>query len=171
MLKLYQPENGDILINDKNIMVYSAESVRKRITFVAQDSLFFSDTIINNIKLGEEIGDKKIKLLAKKIDMIAEVEGMPEKWETHINIGGSNLSGGQKKRIDIIRALSRESDVMIFDESTASIDCNRRKKLFDLLSEIKSEKIIVFITHNVEEYANFDDIYMIENKTVIKINN
>ena len=171
LLKLYQPENGDILINDKNIMVYSAESVRKRITFVAQDSLFFSDTIINNIKLGEEIGDKKIKLLAKKIDMIAEVEGMPEKWETHINIGGSNLSGGQKKRIDIIRALSRESDVMIFDESTASIDCNRRKKLFDLLSEIKSEKIIVFITHNVEEYANFDDIYMIENKTVIKINN
>ena len=103
--------------------------------------------------------------------MIAEVEGMPEKWETHINIGGSNLSGGQKKRIDIIRALSRESDVMIFDESTASIDCNRRKKLFDLLSEIKSDKIIVFITHNVEEYSNFDDIYMIENKTIIKINN
>lgn len=168
MLKLYQPEKGDILINDTSINQYSAESIRKKITFVAQDSLFFSDSIINNIELGDKIQKAKIESLAKKLDMIDEIEDMPEKWETHINIGGSNLSGGQKKRIDLIRAMSRNSDIMIFDESTASIDGDRRKKLFDVLSEIKSERIIIFITHNVEEYTNFDDVYTIDNKTITK---
>lgn len=168
LLKLYPPTEGEILINGTNIEECSVESLRKKIAFVAQDSLFFNDSIRNNIDLGEKIENSQVIMLAQMIDIVSEIESMPDKWDTQIVNGGNNLSGGQKKRLDIIRALVRDSDIMIFDESTASIDQHKRKKLFDFLLRIKKEKIIIFITHNVEEYLNFDDVYVIENKTIIK---
>lgn len=95
---------------------------------------------------------------------------LPEKWNTELNAGTSNLSGGQKKRLDVLRALLRDSDVIIFDESTASIDIERRKKLFEILEKIKKDRIILFITHNIEECYHFDNIYAIKNKEVQAIN-
>lgn len=65
-----------------------------------------------------------------------------EKWDTELNAGTSNLSGGQKKRLDVLRALMKESDIIIFDESTASIDIERRKRLFEILDKIKQEKLL-----------------------------
>ena len=124
---------------------------------------------MENLRMGKEVEKSKVIELSKLLDVYSDVMKLPEKWETQLNSGTSNLSGGQKKRLDVLRALLRESDVLIFDESTASIDLERRKRLFDILQKEKHDKIIVCITHNIEECSQFDYIFGVKDKSVYRI--
>lgn len=169
LLGLYMPADGTIYINDKAVQGISLASLRSRIGFVAQDSLFYQGTIMENLGMGKEIEKSKVVELSKLLDVYSDVMKLPEKWETQLNSGTSNLSGGQKKRLDVLRALLRESDVLIFDESTASIDLERRKRLFDILQKEKHDKIIVCITHNIEECSQFDYIFGVKDKSVYRV--
>lgn len=169
LLGLYMPADGTIYINDKAVQGISLASLRSRIGFVAQDSLFYQGTIMENLGMGKEIEKSKVIELSKLLDVYSDVMKLPEKWETQLNSGTSNLSGGQKKRLDVLRALLRESDVLIFDESTASIDLERRKRLFDILQKEKHDKIIVCITHNIEECSQFDYIFGVKDKSVYRV--
>lgn len=169
LLGLYMPADGTIYINDKAVQGISLASLRSRIGFVAQDSLFYQGTIMENLRMGKEIEKSKVIELSKLLDVYSDVMKLPEKWETQLNSGTSNLSGGQKKRLDVLRALLRESDVLIFDESTASIDLERRKRLFDILQKEKHDKIIVCITHNIEECSQFDYIFGVKDKSVYRV--
>lgn len=170
ILRLYSPQKGNIWINGQKIQDIAIDSLRNRIAFVAQDSLFFNGSIMDNLKMGKVLDDGKLIEYSKLLDLYDEIMCLPEQWETELNAGTSNLSGGQKKRLDVLRALLKESDVIIFDESTASIDVERRKRLFEILEKIKQEKIIIFITHNIEECVHFDSIYAVKNKKVSSIN-
>lgn len=169
ILKLYPPKGGEIRINRQSLNEISVISLRERISFVAQDSLFFKGSILENLRMGERLEDDRLIECSRLLDLYDEIMDLPEKWETELNAGTSNLSGGQKKRLDVLRALLRDSDVIIFDESTASIDMERRKKLFQILEKIKQEKIIIFITHNIEECSHFDNIYAVKNKSVMPV--
>lgn len=169
LLGLYMPADGTIYINDKAVQGISLASLRSRIGFVAQDSLFYQGTIMENLRMGKEVEKSKVIELSKLLDVYSDVMKLPEKWETQLNSGTSNLSGGQKKRLDVLRALLRESDVLIFDESTASIDLERRKRLFDILQKEKHDKIIVCITHNIEECSQFDYIFGVKDKSVYRV--
>lgn len=169
LLGLYMPADGTIYINDKAVQGISLASLRSRIGFVAQDSLFYQGTIMENLRMGKEVEKSKVIELSKLLDVYSDVIKLPEKWETQLNSGTSNLSGGQKKRLDVLRALLRESDVLIFDESTASIDLERRKRLFDILQKEKHDKIIVCITHNIEECSQFDYIFGVKDKSVYRV--
>lgn len=169
LLGLYMPADGTIYINDKAVQGISLASLRSRIGFVAQDSLFYQGTIMENLRMGREVEKSKVIELSKLLDVYSDVMKLPEKWETQLNSGTSNLSGGQKKRLDVLRALLRESDVLIFDESTASIDLERRKRLFDILQKEKHDKIIVCITHNIEECSQFDYIFGVKDKSVYRV--
>lgn len=140
-----------------------------RIAFVAQDSLFFRGSILENLKMGNVVDNTKLIEYSKLLDLYDEIVCLPKKWDTELNAGTSNLSGGQKKRLDVLRALMKESDIIIFDESTASIDIERRKRLFEILDKIKQEKIIIFITHNIEECVYCDQIYAVKNRSVQQI--
>ena len=169
LLGLYMPTEGSIQIDGKPIQSISLTSLRERIGFVAQDSLFYQGTIIENLRMGRGIKEDKVVELSKLLDVYDDVTKLPEQWNTSLNSGTSNLSGGQKKRLDVLRALLRESDVLVFDESTAFIDLERRKKLLDILQKEKKNKIIVCITHNVEECSQFDYIFGVKNKTVYPV--
>lgn len=169
ILRLYSPQKGNIWINGQKIQDISINSLRNRIAFVAQDSLFFNGSIMDNLKMGKVLDNGKLIEYSKLLDLYDEIMCLPDQWETELNAGTSNLSGGQKKRLDVLRALLKESDVIIFDESTASIDVERRKRLFEILKKIKQEKIIIFITHNIEECVHFDSIYAVKNKKVSAI--
>lgn len=169
LLGLYMPADGTIYINDKAVQGISLASLRSRIGFVAQDSLFYQGTIMENLRMGKEVEKSKVIELSKLLDVYSDVMKLPEKWETQLNSGTSNLYGGQKKRLDVLRALLRESDVLIFDESTASIDLERRKRLFDILQKEKHDKIIVCITHNIEECSQFDYIFGVKDKSVYRV--
>lgn len=164
IMGLYKPYQGKILINSSNMDRFSIQSIRNKIVFIAQDSLFFNDSIIANLALGTSISEDNLVKYAEELDILAEINNMPNQWKTKLSTGASNLSGGQKKRLDIVRALLRDTDVLIFDETTASLDQTRRQRLFDILLKLKSNKIIIFITHNVDEYDKFDKIYNFEDK-------
>ena len=169
LLGLYMPASGTIYYNGEKIETISLTSLRKHIGFVAQDSLFYEGSIIENLVMGKEIKRAKMIELSKLLDIYDDVMRLPDQWETNLNSGTSNLSGGQKKRLDVLRALLRDCEVLIFDESTASIDMERRKRLFEILQREKHNKIIICITHNIEECSQFDYIYGVKNKTVYPI--
>lgn len=169
LLRLYAPYKGTISIDGEKIQDISINSLRNRIAFVAQDSLFFRGSILENLKMGNVVDNTKLIEYSKLLDLYDEIVCLPKKWDTELNAGTSNLSGGQKKRLDVLRALMKESDIIIFDESTASIDIERRKRLFEILDKIKQEKIIIFITHNIEECVHCDQIYAVKNRSVQQI--
>lgn len=169
LLRLYAPYKGTISIDGEKIQDISINSLRNRIAFVAQDSLFFRGSILENLKMGNVVDNTKLIEYSKLLDLYDEIVRLPKKWDTELNAGTSNLSGGQKKRLDVLRALMKESDIIIFDESTASIDIERRKRLFEILDKIKQEKIIIFITHNIEECVYCDQIYAVKNQSVEQI--
>lgn len=169
LLRLYAPYKGTISIDGEKIQDISINSLRNRIAFVAQDSLFFRGSILENLKMGNVVDNTKLIEYSKLLDLYDEIICLPKKWDTELNAGTSNLSGGQKKRLDVLRALMKESDIIIFDESTASIDIERRKRLFEILDKIKQEKIIIFITHNIEECVYCDQIYAVKNRSVQQI--
>lgn len=162
-------DKGTISIDGEKIQDISINSLRNRIAFVAQDSLFFRGSILENLKMGNVVDNTKLIEYSKLLDLYDEIVCLPKKWDTELNAGTSNLSGGQKKRLDVLRALMKESDIIIFDESTASIDIERRKRLFEILDKIKQEKIIIFITHNIEECVYCDQIYAVKNRSVQQI--
>lgn len=169
VLDFYKPQSGTIYVNDENIDSISLSSFRDRIVYSTQESLLFKCSIMENLGLGKSLDKKNIIDYSKKLDIYNEINNLPNTWNEEINEGSGNLSGGQKKRLDILRMLLHDSDVMIFDESTASLDRTRRIKLFDILKEMKKDKIIIFITHNLEECKFFDEVYKVKDRSVVKI--
>lgn len=169
LLGLYMPAFGEIHFNEQNIETISLTSLRKHIGVVAQDSLFYQGSIIENLEMGKEVERSKIIKLSKLLDIYDDIMRLPDQWESKLNSGTSNLSGGQKKRLDVLRALLKGCEVLIFDESTASIDMERRKRLFEILQQEKHEKIIICITHNIEECSQFDYIFGVKDRSVYPI--
>lgn len=167
LLGLYQPQQGCIRINHERLDDMDLCLYRRRTTYIPQDSLFFHDSIINNICMGTEVNMDLVVKHSKSIDLYNEIMNMPNKWDMLLGVGGNNISGGQKKRLDILRALVKNVDIMVLDEPTASLDVERRVALLDLLKEIKNDKIIILITHNMDEVQYFDKIYTVKEGKIL----
>lgn len=161
MLQLYPISGEHMYYNKIDCKKLQLRNIRDRIGYVTQDSRFFDGTIRENLfgAYSQEFIDK----YAGKIDIKEDILNMQEEYNTVLKKNGSNLSGGQKKRIDILRVLLAEKDVLIFDEATSMLDQKRRNIFLDLLEELRKDKIIIVITHNNEEWESLDRIYKIEN--------
>ncbi len=171
IVKMYNPISGEIFIDNERFSKLSCTKVREKITMISQDTVFFNDTIINNISFGNEIDIHFLENIAKKIDVFDEIVQKKEKWNTIISSGSNNISGGQKKRLDVLRGIMLNTSVIIFDESTSSIDAKRRAMLYDLLKSLKKNLIIIVITHNLEECINFDKLYAVNEKGIVEVDN
>lgn len=167
---LNKVSSGNLYINNLNINDVEVHSLRNKVSLISQDSLFFKDTILENLKLSKFSEEDKLVEISKKLDIHDDIISLPSGWDTLLSTGANNLSGGQKKRLDILRALLKDSSVIIFDESTASLDELRRGYLFNLINEIKKDKIILFISHNIKELVNSDKIYIFEDGHLVDIN-
>lgn len=159
---LYTVSDGNIYFNHIPIKQLDIRSLRKKIAFVQQESLFYKESILENLNISGEFSEKQLITFSELLDLKEEILDLPAKWKEELSAGTSNLSIGQKKRLDILRALLKDADILIFDESTASIDIERRKKLFSIIDKLKEDKIILFISHNIEECAYFDRIYSVK---------
>lgn len=162
LLGLYTYKNGKISFNGKKMHSQDIISSRTRIAYVAQESVFFKGTIKENLFLETNDDMKAVEVLSKKFDLYEEVTKLPDIWDTLLNSGTTNLSTGQKKRLDLIRAFLGEKDIIILDEPTAALDIQRRKKLYEYLNSIKENKIIIIVTHNADESEYFDKILFLE---------
>lgn len=157
LLGLYSPTSGEIYFNNYKLSELDLHSVRDKIAVVMQDSLFFMGTIAENILFDAEEVTQNCVSICKALDIYNEIVQMQDQWDTELTSNASNLSGGQKKRLDLVRALTKAPDILILDESTSPLDEGRRRRLYDKLQSIKKEMIIIVITHS-NDYEIFDKV-------------
>jgi ABC-type bacteriocin/lantibiotic exporter with double-glycine peptidase domain len=165
---LIKPINGKFTIDDK-INIEADYLNLNNISFVPQDIFIISDSIKRNIAFGvndKDIDDKKINYCLKEVQLDSLISSLSDGINHKLLENGKNLSGGQIQRIGIARALYYEPDIIVFDESTSSLDLINEEKILGLIKEISNNKTIIFVSHRKEVLDFCDIIYRIENKKI-----
>ena len=163
LIRLYDADNGCIMLGGADIRDCSVYSVRKNITYVQKDDFFFNDTIYNNLKLANEnVTENDVKEVCISVGIDADISKLDEGYNTMMGEGGSNFSSGQKQKLSIARSLLRKSGIYIYDESTANLDGNAEKLIINLLSELSKKSIVIFISHKISTIVNSDKIFVVD---------
>ena len=166
--RFYQPEDGDLLIDNQSIYDAKISSLRENISLVSQETTLFDDTIKNNIKYANEnVTDEEIFEVAKLSNAHDFIEKLPNKYETIIGENGVRLSGGEKQRISIARAMIKKSQIILLDEATSSLDSETEKKIQDALKILTENKTTIVIAHRLSTILNSNNIYLIDSGKVI----
>lgn len=169
ILRFFDPQNGEIRINGKNIKTLDLEGLRQLVSYVPQDVFLFSDSIHHNINFSSGEEDiAKAKKAAENAVILNEVNTLPQGFETLIGERGVTLSGGQKQRISIARALSKESDLLILDDCLSAVDANTEHKIASNLNDYLLEKTAIVITHRIFPSFTFNQIIVMEDGRVIE---
>jgi subfamily B ATP-binding cassette protein MsbA len=167
LLKFYNPNSGEILLNDINIDKISNDSLRNNIAVVTQRVYIFNDSIAANVAYGKKIDEKKVKEALKKANLLEFIEELDDGIWTILNENGSNLSGGQRQRIAIARALYLNPSVLVLDEATSALDNQSEAKIMETISKIKKDLIIFIIAHRLNTIENSDKILLFKNGRII----
>ena len=168
LFRFYDATEGVILINSKDIKQWDISELRKSISYVSQDAFLFNDSILNNIKFGnEEVCEKEVINLSKRLGIHNLIASMPEGYNTIVGDQGSKLSGGQKQCICLARTVLKESSVLILDEATSALDHESEINILNALKELVSEKIVIIITHNLDVCQFADVVYHINEGMIV----
>ncbi|NBO58102.1 MAG: ABC transporter ATP-binding protein [Chitinophagia bacterium] len=170
ILRMMDVNSGSIQVNGYDIKQFNLEQLRSLISYVPQDVFLFSDTIENNIAFGTEKSDVEIvKASATAAVIDQEIEKLSQKYQTNIGERGVTLSGGQKQRISIARALSRPSELFIFDDCISAVDTKTEQKIAENLAGYLKNKTAIFITHRIIHAIHFDQIIVLQDGKIIQI--
>jgi len=164
LLRFYNPTEGNVFIDGKNIQHITLNSLRKQISFVPQDVFLFSDTVSNNIsfsKEGEASMDSVIES-AKFASVDGEIQNFSNGYETTIGERGVTLSGGQKQRISIARALHKDPVIVVFDDCLSAVDAKTETAIVNNLYQFLHNKTAIIITHRIFSSFRFDKIIVLE---------
>ncbi len=169
MARFWDVQGGQVLLGGRNVKDYSFDSLMKNFSFVFQNVYLFEDTIANNIRFGEPGAsmDKVIEA-AKKARCHDFIMELPEGYDTVIGEGGASLSGGEKQRISIARAIMKDAPVIILDEATANVDPESETELTAAIEELTKEKTIIMIAHRLKTVRNADQIFVVDNGKIIQ---
>jgi len=166
--RFYNITSGDIKIDNQSINNLSINSLRKQISLVSQDTTLFDDTIKNNIAYANlKASDEEIIEAAKKSFAAEFIEKLPHGYNTLIGENGLRLSGGEKQRISIARAMLKSSTIILLDEATSSLDADTEQKIQQALTLLTKNKTTVVIAHRLSTILNSDQIYVIDSGKVI----
>ncbi len=168
LMRFYDKQKGEILLNDLDISEFSIESLHDRIGLVTQNIYLFNDSFAENIAYSEEPNEEKIikaLKLANAYDFVQEMGGIYAEIKEH----GKNLSGGQKQRIAIARALYKNPDLLIFDEATSALDNESEKAIIETIENLKKDRLILMIAHRLSTIENADKIAVINQGQMIAI--
>lgn len=162
--RFWDVNTGEILIGGKNIKEYTLPHLMSHIAMVFQSVYLFEDTIENNIKFGVPNATREEVIEAAKKSMCHDfIEALPNGYDTLIGEGGATLSGGEKQRISIARAMLKDAPIVIFDEATANIDPENEDKLKAAIEELTKNKTIIMIAHRLSTIRNADQILVLNN--------
>lgn len=162
-----QPGHGEISIGGKAIKMLSYENLLKNISFVFQDVFLFNDTVLNNIRIGRpDATIEDVGKAARRAGCAEFIEAMEDGYDTVIGEAGARLSGGEKQRISIARALLKDAPIILLDEVTANVDAENEQLIQTALQELLKNKTVIMIAHKLSTIQNADQILVLENGTI-----
>jgi len=166
--RFYDINSGDILIDNQSVYKSTISSLRKNISLVSQDTTLFDDTIRNNIAYANlEASQKEIEEAANYSFASEFIEKLPNKYETIIGENGTRLSGGEKQRLSIARAMLKKSQIILLDEATSSLDAETENKIQDAINFLTKDRTTIVIAHRLSTILNSDKIYVIDSGKVV----
>ena len=170
--RFWDVNSGEIKIGGKNIKDYTIENLMDSISMVFQNVYLFEDTIENNIKFGRPNASMdEVIAAAKKARCHEFIMELPNQYQTLIGEGGASLSGGEKQRISIARAMLKDAPIIIFDEATANIDPENEDKLKDAIESLTEDKTVIMIAHRLKTIRNADQILVLKNGQIVQRGN
>ena len=166
--RIYDAENGDITIDNQSIYKTKLVSLRENISFVSQDTNLFDDTIKNNIAYADmDATDDEIYNAAKLSFASEFIEKLKDKYDTKIGENGIRLSGGEKQRLSIARAILKKSKIILLDEATSSLDAETEDKIQKAINYLTKNRTTIVIAHRLSTILNSDKIYVIDSGHVV----
>ena len=166
--RFYDCDKGDVRIDNQSIYEVKLSSLRKNISLVSQDVTLFDDTIKNNISYANlESTEEEIKKVAELSFSSEFIENLPNKYDTLIGENGVRLSGGEKQRISIARAMLKKSSIILLDEATSSLDAETESKIQKALQLLIKNRTTIVIAHRLSTILNSDTIYVIDKGSVV----
>ncbi len=168
VLRLFDADSGQILVDDSDIKDYKIESLRDQVAYVPQDVFLFSDTISNNVRIVDEtLEDDQIQKYTGYAMIHDELSGLPEGYDTIIGERGVTLSGGQKQRLSIARALVKDAKIVIMDDCLSAVDANTEIAISSHLKDALQDATALIITHRINPELYYDQIIVIDDGAVV----
>lgn len=167
--RFWDVDSGAVTLGGVNVKDYSMDSLMSNFAFVFQTVYLFADTIENNIKFGRpEATHEEVVKAAKKACCHEFISKLPDGYNTVIGEGGATLSGGEKQRISIARAIMKDAPVIILDEATANVDPENEKELVDAVDALTKEKTIIMIAHRLKTVRHADQIVVVDQGQIVQ---
>lgn len=161
--RFWDVDNGMVLLDEKNVKEYSMDYLMENFSFVFQNVFLFHDTIANNIRFGQpEAPMDDVIEAAKKACCHDFIMALPDGYDTIVGENGASLSGGEKQRISIARAIMKNAPIIILDEATANVDPENEKDLMEAIKALTKEKTILMIAHRLKTVQNADQIFVLD---------
>ena len=167
--RFWDVQEGEVTLGGRNVKDYSFDSLMENFSFVFQRVYLFEDTIANNIRFGRpEAAMDEVMEAAKKAACHDFITSLPDGYETVIGEGGATLSGGEKQRIAIARAIMKDAPIIILDEATANVDPENEKELTEAIENLTKHKTIIMIAHRLKTVRNADQIIVVDKGKIIQ---
>ena len=169
MARFWDVDEGTVTLGDRNVKDYDYDSLMANFSFVFQNVYLFHDTIANNIRFGRpEASMDEVIAAAKKACCHDFITALPDGYETVIGEGGASLSGGEKQRISIARAMMKDAPVIFLDEATANVDPENENELIRAISALTREKTVIMIAHRLKTVKEADQILVVDQGKIVQ---
>ena len=170
IVRLYDPDEGQILYDGIDLRRYRLDTLRRRVAMVSQDTFLFHDTIQANIAYGlEDVPEERIRWAAAQANALEFIEQLPEGFETMVGDRGARLSGGQRQRIAIARALLRDPDILVLDEATSALDSISERLVQEALERLMAGRTVIVIAHRLSTIENADLVVVLEAGRIVEL--
>ena len=167
--RFWDMDKGCVSLGGVDVKEYSMDSLMRNFSFVFQSVYLFQDTIADNIRFGQSDAPmEKVIEAAKKACCHDFIMALPDGYETIIGEGGANLSGGEKQRISIARAIMKDAPIVILDEATANVDPESEQELTNAIEALTKEKTIIMIAHRLKTVRHADNILVIDGGKIVQ---
>lgn len=167
--RFWDADTGSVCIGGHDVKEYTLDSLMNNISMVFQNVYLFADTIENNIKFGKpDATHAEVVEAARKACCDDFIETLPEGYDTVLDEGGSSLSGGEKQRLSIARAMLKNASIVIFDEATANVDPENEDRLQAAIEALTHDKTIIMIAHRLKTVRNADQIFVLDQGEIVQ---
>ena len=169
MARFWDVQGGRVTLGGRDVRAYSYDSLMRNFSFVFQRTYLFSDTIANNIRFGKpDASMEEVIAAAKKARCHDFIKALPKGYDTVIGEGGASISGGERQRITIARAIMKDAPIIILDEATANVDPENEKDLVEAIQELTHDKTVIMIAHRLKTVRNADCIFVVDGGKIVQ---